>query len=60
MSKQDNHEANKAESLADLELTTDQAEQTKGGILRGGGAGDDILIAGDGNDWLSGGSGRDR
>ena len=31
MGKQDNHDANKAESLADLVLTREQAEQAKAG-----------------------------
>ena len=36
MNKQDSNEANKAESLADLELTPDHAEQTKGGAGKNG------------------------
>jgi Ca2+-binding RTX toxin-like protein len=55
MNQQENREDDiKTESLADLELTTEQADETKGG------AGRDVLIGGIGNDWLSGGSGQDR
>ena len=54
MSKQENPEANKAETLADLELTTEQADETKGGVLLGG-AGRDVLLGGAGDDILIGG-----
>ena len=40
-------------------LTTEQADETKGGRIQRGGDGDDVLIGGFGNDWLSGGTGRD-
>jgi Ca2+-binding RTX toxin-like protein len=60
MNQQDNHEANRADSLADLELTTQQADETRAGAIQRGGDGDDVLIGGFGNDWLSGGTGRDR
>lgn len=46
MNQQDNHEANTAKSLTDLELTNEQAQQTKGGALHRGGPGDDLLIGG--------------
>jgi hypothetical protein len=40
MSQQDNREANtQSESLADLPLTTEQAEETKGGTGTHGGGG---------------------
>jgi Ca2+-binding RTX toxin-like protein len=63
MNKQDNREIKNqsryAEPLADLELSTGKAEQTKGGGILRGGAGDDILIGGEGRDALIGGAGRD-
>jgi Ca2+-binding RTX toxin-like protein len=43
------------EPLADLELITEQAEETRGG----GGDGRDLLVGGDGRDVLLGGAGLD-
>lgn len=59
MNQQNNHEPHKAESLTDLELTTEQSEQTKGGGIVRGGAGDDVVLGGDGRDVLIGGVGLD-
>lgn len=53
MNQQDNHQANKAKSLADLELTTEHAQQTKGGAPQRGGAGDVRISGGAGNDTIS-------
>jgi Ca2+-binding RTX toxin-like protein len=52
------------EPLADLELITEQAEETKGGGGDGrdllvGGAGRDLLLGGAGGDMLPGGAGLD-
>ena len=61
MNQQENQEASiKTESLTDLELTTEHAEQTKGGAIQRGGDGDDVLIGGSGRDVLIGGTGVDR
>lgn len=46
------------EALTDLSFTDEQAEQAKGGILRGS-AGNDYLVGGDGRDVLLGGGGLD-
>jgi len=43
------------EPLADLELITEQAEETRGG----GGDARDLLVGGDGRDVLLGGAGLD-
>jgi Ca2+-binding RTX toxin-like protein len=60
MNKQDKRETRNqpkyTEPLADLELITWQAEQTKGG---GGGDGRDVLLGGAGRDVLLGGAGLD-
>ena len=60
MNQQNNYEANKAESLTDLELTTEQSEQTKGGIIQQSIDGKDWLVGGSGRDILVGGAGADR
>ena len=55
-----NDEVNhQADALTDLAVADEQADETKGGAIQRGGAGDDVLIGGFGSDWLSGGTGRD-
>ena len=46
-----------AHAVTDLPLTDEQAEETKGGVLGGGGR--DVLIGGWGQDWIVGGTGQD-
>ncbi|MEW6127888.1 MAG: hypothetical protein AB1757_12690 [Acidobacteriota bacterium] len=46
------------DALTDLPVAEGQAEETKGGVLRGDG-GRDVLIGGWGQDWIVGGTGRD-
>jgi Ca2+-binding RTX toxin-like protein len=58
MNQQDNHEVNQMASLADLPVTEERAEETKGGLLRGG-SGRDVLLGGSGDDVLIGGAGLD-
>ena len=61
MSKQDKRETKNqskyTEPLADLELSTGEAEQTKGGLS--GGAGNVVVVGGAGNDTVRIGAGLD-
>jgi hypothetical protein len=46
-----------AETLTDLPVSDEQAQQTKGGAIQG--LGNDLVLGGDGDDLLLGGAGLD-
>ncbi len=58
MSKQDKSKI-QGDSLTDLPVADEQAEQTTGGTIQRSGFGNDVLLGGSGRDVLLGGAGLD-